>query len=131
MRSKRNYSADSMETLETRRLLSAAVQGTVLNIAGTAKDDRIVASLKHDDSSMLEVHVGRHVSEFSRGGIKSIRIEGRRGDDSITIDQSNGAIKIGALVLGGSGDDSITGGSGKDRLHGESGDDRINGDRGR
>src|SRR5438046_1582863 len=99
MSSKRIYSADAMQMLETRRLLSAAVQGTVLNIAGTAKDDHIGVSLKHDDAGTLQVHVGKHVSEFSRTGIKSIRIEGRRGDDSISIDQSNGAIKIGALVL--------------------------------
>ena len=77
MSSKRNYSADPMQMLETRRLLSAAVQGTVLNIAGTAKDDHIVVSLKHGDDGQLEVHVGKHVSDFSRGGIKTIRVDVR------------------------------------------------------
>lgn len=54
----------------------------------------------------------------------TIQAFGLGGDDSIILDESNGALPR-ALLLGGSGNDTLTSGSGDDFLFGESGDDLL------
>jgi Ca2+-binding RTX toxin-like protein len=68
----------------------------------------------------------------------SIEARGNAGDDTITVDDSNGAMPparlfggVGDDVLtGGSGDDILSGGAGDDLLTGGSGDDLLSGDAG-
>ena len=55
-----------------------------------------------------------------------IQIFGQAGDDTITLDESNGALPH-AFLFGGSGNDMLTGGSGADQLFGQSGNDVLNG----
>jgi Ca2+-binding RTX toxin-like protein len=51
---------------------------------------------------------------------------GGSGDDTISLDESNGPLPD-ALLFGGRGNDSLTGGSGADQLFGGSGNDTLNG----
>src|SRR4051812_32754209 len=115
------------ESMERRTLLSAVVTGTVLQIAGTAKDDVIKVELDESDANTLKVSVNADLSSFNvaTSNLKLIRIEGRRGNDHIEIEQENGAINIQTLIFGGAGNDTIEGGAARDRLHGEEGDDSI------
>jgi Ca2+-binding RTX toxin-like protein len=53
-----------------------------------------------------------------------ITVFGLDGNDSISLDESNGALPQ-ALLFGGSGDDTLTGGSGADQLFGQSGNDTL------
>jgi Ca2+-binding RTX toxin-like protein len=53
-----------------------------------------------------------------------IVVFGRAGADTITLDESNGALPP-AQIFGGSGNDIITGGSGGDLLFGQSGNDTL------
>ena len=49
-----------------------------------------------------------------------IKVLGHGGDDTITLDETNGAMPA-AQLLGGSGNDTLTGGSGDDQLFGGAG----------
>ena len=55
-----------------------------------------------------------------------IEVFGQAGNDTITLDESNGALPA-ANLFGGAGNDTITGGSGADQLFGEAGNDILNG----
>jgi Ca2+-binding RTX toxin-like protein len=58
-----------------------------------------------------------------------IEAHGLTGDDTITLDESNGALPQ-ATLFGGGGNDTLTGGSGNDSLFGQSGNDVLDGKRG-
>src|SRR5215213_6300796 len=53
-----------------------------------------------------------------------IEVFGQGGNDSITINEVNGAVPA-ALLFGGAGNDTLTGGSGADELFGEAGNDTL------
>jgi Ca2+-binding RTX toxin-like protein len=53
-----------------------------------------------------------------------IDVFGQAGDDTITLDEANGALPA-AHLFGGDGNDVITGGSGADLLFGQSGNDTL------
>ena len=53
-----------------------------------------------------------------------IQVFGQGGDDTITLDESNGALPR-ANLFGGAGNDTMIGGSGADMLFGQSGDDTL------
>ncbi|WLA62943.1 beta strand repeat-containing protein [Bradyrhizobium diazoefficiens] len=55
---------------------------------------------------------------------KLIQAFGQDGNDTITIDESNGAMPA-ANLFGGAGNDTLTGGSGGDMLFGQSGNDTL------
>jgi hypothetical protein len=55
-----------------------------------------------------------------------IRVLGNGGNDTITIDETNGALPA-AQLFGGAGNDTLTGGSGNDRLSGDGGNDILSG----
>ena len=56
--------------------------------------------------------------------VRLITVFGRGGADSISIDETNGAMPA-AAIYGGTGNDVLAGGSGNDQLFGESGNDTI------
>lgn len=70
-----------------------------------------------------------------RGGTPTITntsrllAHGQGGDDTITLDETNGALPR-ATLFGGGGDDTLTSGSGDDILFGQSGNDVLDGKRG-
>jgi Ca2+-binding RTX toxin-like protein len=53
-----------------------------------------------------------------------IQVFGQAGDDTITLDESNGALPN-ANLFGGTGNDKLTGGSGADMLFGQAGNDVL------
>jgi Ca2+-binding RTX toxin-like protein len=53
-----------------------------------------------------------------------IQVFGQAGNDTISVDESNGAMPA-ALLFGGSGNDMLTGGSGNDMLFGGAGNDTL------
>ncbi len=56
----------------------------------------------------------------------AIQAFGLGGDDTISLDEANGALPA-ADLFGGAGNDLLTGGSGADQLFGQAGDDILNG----
>ena len=54
----------------------------------------------------------------------TIQVFGQGGNDTITLDESNGALPA-AQLFGGAGNDTLTGGSGGDLLFGQSGNDTL------
>jgi Ca2+-binding RTX toxin-like protein len=59
----------------------------------------------------------------------TIQTFGQDGNDTIALDESNGALPA-ANLFGGAGNDTITGGSGNDLLFGQDGDDTLFGEGG-
>jgi Ca2+-binding RTX toxin-like protein len=55
-----------------------------------------------------------------------IRVNGGDGNDTITLDETNGTLPA-ALLFGGDGNDTLTGGSGNDELLGQEGNDSLSG----
>ncbi len=53
-----------------------------------------------------------------------IQLFGQGGDDTITVDESNGPMPA-AFLFGGAGNDTLSGGSGNDMLFGQSGNDTL------
>src|SRR5581483_8822467 len=53
-----------------------------------------------------------------------IEVFGQGGNDTISLDEANGALPA-ANLFGGDGNDTITGGSGDDQLFGEAGNDLM------
>src|SRR5262245_52920783 len=53
-----------------------------------------------------------------------IQVFGRGGNDTITLDESNGTLPA-AQLFGGAGNDTLTGGSGNDLLFGQAGNDTL------
>ncbi len=58
------------------------------------------------------------------GNTATISVFGLAGDDTITLDEANGALPK-ALLFGGAGNDTLTGGSGNDQLFGQDGNDVL------
>jgi hypothetical protein len=58
-----------------------------------------------------------------------IQVSGGAGNDTISVDETNGRLPA-AQLSGGAGNDTITGGSGADRLLGDAGNDVLIGGRG-
>src|SRR4051794_14898270 len=104
-----------VETLEERRLLSTTPTLTngVVDVTGTKGADVITVALNHDDASKLDVTVNGVVTEFDmvQTPVSGVRVDGRRGNDAISVDESNGLLPFGVTLLGGKGADSLTGGS--------------------
>ncbi len=123
------------EFLEQRRMLSATLEGDLLQINGTPRSDAIVLALNVDGVS-LDVTVNGELNTFALADIASINIKTFQGSDSVAIDPN---LLIGVevatnqgkdTVTGGGGNDTILGGQGKDLLDGGAGDDSILGNQG-
>jgi Ca2+-binding RTX toxin-like protein len=99
-------------------------QGT-LAVHGDAADNAITVS--RDAAGNLLVNGG---AVPIRGGTATvantarIHVFGRGGNDTVTLDEANGALPA-ANLFGGAGNDTLTGGSGNDRLFGEAGNDTV------
>src|SRR6185369_5178637 len=116
-----------VETLEPRKLLSAALEGTQLVVTGTAGNDTINVFLAAPGSTQVSVKVNNNTQTFDLAAIREIKVFGLRGDDLIQINQTNGVIPRETKLFGGAGDDSIVGGSARDKIHGDEGDDVVQG----
>jgi uncharacterized secreted protein with C-terminal beta-propeller domain len=119
-----------LEALEPRTLLSAAA-GSVWRIAGDDApenpSDVISVAVSPLDSSVLEATInGRVASTRSIAGLSLIRIDAGKGDDTVTVTLPEG-VSIATRINGGRGNDSITSSSGNDTITGGAGDDTIDG----
>ena len=115
--------------------VSATLDNGTLLVRGTQADDKIALRLKAGDANVLEVDAGDDRSaefSFARADVARIVVDGRAGDDSLRIDESNGVFTdtIPTALDGGPGDDTIFGGSGDETLFGGPGNDTIDGNRG-
>ena len=109
------------------------IKDQTLFVAGTSGDDAIVLRLASGDPSTLEVVVGGSAIEaIKRNRFDHIDVTADGGDDSLRVDEVNGAFTdTEATTLDGEGgNDTITGGSFGETLVGGSGDDSVNGGRG-
>ena len=58
------------------------------------------------------------------GNTSVIQVFGQGGNDTISLDETNGALPA-AQLFGGAGNDTLTGGSGNDLLFGQAGNDIL------
>jgi Ca2+-binding RTX toxin-like protein len=108
---------------------SAATTATfangVLTVTGDAADNSITVS--RNPAGTILVNNG---AVTVVGGTPTVantaltRVLGRGGRDTITLDESNGALPR-ANLFGGARSDTLTGGSGGDQLFGQSGNDTL------
>src|SRR3954468_1297409 len=108
-----------------------AIKATFLSGAGMltefggAIDNTIVTS--RDAAGNILVNGGAVAITGGRATVANtslIEVFGQGGNDTITLNESNGALPA-AFLFGGAGNDTITGGSGNDELFGGSGNDIL------
>ena len=91
-----------------------------LTIEGTSGDDVTTLVANGNDLAVTENGITLH---FGLNGIDSIAVNGKDGNDKITV--SSGIMAV--SVMGGAGNDTLIGGDGADTLDGGVGDDYIDG----
>ena len=93
----------------------ATVKHHTLNVKGSSRGDTIALRLKAGDPSRIQVDVGDNGSadfSFARGDVSTINVKGGNRNDSIRVDDTNGAFtdSIPTTIAGGGGNDSLEGG---------------------
>jgi hypothetical protein len=135
-----------VEPLESRCLLDAngvtsAVVGNRLVVTGSAGNDSITLRIAPSGSSSITLSPGARVLEVDSGNGSTLQrtffpltfnqllVDGGAGNDTITIDESNGAFTdtVATTLVGGAGNDSIFGGTGGEVFVVGPGSDFING----
>src|SRR5499427_7989042 len=97
----------------------------LLSVFGDSLDDTIVMS--RDAAGQILVNGGAVPIEGGQATVANtalIQVFGQGGNDTITLDETNGALPA-AQLFGGAGNDTLTGGSGNDVLFGGAGDDTL------
>jgi Ca2+-binding RTX toxin-like protein len=102
------------------------IENGVVNVVGTSKADHITISLNSDGIG-IDVDVNGSVSTFFRSMVTSFVVNGGKGNDVITVNETNGSVNYAMRFNGGGGKDVLTGGSGNDVLVGGHGKDVLNG----
>src|SRR5262249_22685605 len=95
----------------------------VLSVFGDAQNNTIV--LSRDTAGHLLVNGGAVAIQGGSATVANtalIQVFGGDGNDTISLDETNGALPA-ANLFGGNGNDTLTGGSGNDQLFGEAGND--------
>ena len=120
-----------LETLEGRVVPAITATFTpplgLLTIIGDAQNNAI--NVSRDVAGKILVNAGA-VSIL--GGTATVanttlvQVFGQAGDDTLALDETNGALPK-ANLFGGDGNDTLIGGSGNDMLFGQAGDDTIMG----
>jgi len=97
----------------------------LLSVFGDNLDNTIVAS--RDAAGTILINNGA-VSiaggQPTVGNTSVIQVFGQGGNDTISLDETNGALPA-AQLFGGAGNDTLTGGSGNDLLFGQAGNDIL------
>ena len=114
---------------------SATVADGTLHIQGGPQSERIALRLSPVDRTHLQVDVGDNGSaddSFDLNTFGAIDVEAGNGNDTVRIDQINGAFTTTTptRIDGQNGDDTLLGGSGAEILIGGRGDDVIDGNGG-
>src|SRR5262245_51486660 len=125
----RARSAFAIEPMESRLLMSVTAVfspvAEMLTIMGDNQNNNIVIS--RNAAGALLVNGG---AVSITGGTPTvantslIQAFGQGGNDSISLNEVNGALPT-ANLFGGAGNDTLTGGSGNDQLFGQAGNDTL------
>jgi Ca2+-binding RTX toxin-like protein len=115
------------EPLEPRRLfaITATSAGGVLTVIGDAGNNVITVS--RNASANLLVNNGAVAitgEPATLSNILTIQILGQGGNDTLSLDETLGALPK-ASIAGGTGNDTLTGGAGADTLDGGDGNDLL------
>src|SRR5215470_5894737 len=97
----------------------------LLSEVGDSVDNTIVTS--RDAAGQLFVNGGAVPIVGGQATVANtalIQVFGQGGNDTITLDEANGALPA-AQLFGGAGNDTLTGGSGADQLFGGAGNDTL------
>ena len=113
----------------------ATVTDGTLRISGSPRADKIVLRLSALDANQLQVDVGDDGSAdktFDIATLRAIDVEAGNGNDTVRIDQVNGAFttRLATRIDGWNGDDTLIGGSGVEIIVGGRGDDFVDGNGG-
>jgi Ca2+-binding RTX toxin-like protein len=114
-------------THRTSRSGDATLQNGLLTVDGTNADDKITLRLQ---AATVQVDFGDDGTpdfSFSSADVNAIDVNAGNGDDTVRVDETNGAFTIPTTIDGGNGNDNLAGGSGDDTLVGGNGDDILNG----
>jgi Ca2+-binding RTX toxin-like protein len=114
-----------IDTLESRRLLSAVLKNGTLTVIGTDHRDKINFWIDADHHDRLIVLDGVGKFSFDRSKVDLISAMGGLGDDDLAALNIGGEVDIPMILNGGKGNDFISGGSANDTLIGFSGDDTL------
>jgi Ca2+-binding RTX toxin-like protein len=111
-----------------------------LRVKGSSKGDTIALRLKAGDPSRIQVDVGDDTSadfSFARGEVSVINVKGGNRNDSIRVDDANGAFtdSIPTAIAGGPGSDTLQGGqtvvaAENETFNGGPGNDLVDGGKG-
>src|SRR5215211_4706863 len=97
----------------------------VLSVFGDANNNTITVS--RDAAGKLLVNGGAVAvigGTATVANTSQIQVFGLGGNDTLTLNEANGALPA-ANLFGGAGNDTLTGGSGNDMLFGQSGNDTL------
>jgi hypothetical protein len=118
----------------------AGIERGTLRVQGGDHGDAIALRLKAGDPGRIQVDVGDDGSadfSFARGDVSAIKVRGGDGNDSIRVDDANGAFtdSIPATIAGGDGNDSLQGGQTQvaaenETFKGGDGNDTVDGGKG-
>jgi hypothetical protein len=113
---------------------TATVTDGTLRVDGGPSSEKIALRLS-PDRTQLQVDVGDNGSAdrtFDLGTFGAIDVEAGRGNDTVRIDDANGAFTTSKAtrIYGQNGDDRLIGGSGNEVLVGGRGDDFVDGNGG-
>jgi Ca2+-binding RTX toxin-like protein len=121
--------AHACQVLEVRSLLSAtasfAANTGVLTVTGDAQNNALTVS--RDAAGQISINGG---AVAIKGGtatvanVSLIQVFGQGGNDTLQLDETNGALPK-ANLFGGDGNDILVGGSGADQLFGQGGNDTL------
>jgi Ca2+-binding RTX toxin-like protein len=118
----------------------AAVKHGTLNVTGSDGRQQVALRLKANDPSTIQVDVGDNGSadfSFARSDVNAIKVKGGNGNDSLRIDDANGAFTntIPTTIAGGDGNDTLEGGQTQvaaenETFKGGDGNDLVDGGKG-
>src|SRR6478736_280991 len=97
----------------------------LLSVFGDGQDNTITTS--RDAAGRILVNGGAVSVDGGTPTVANtslIQVFGQGGNDTISLDESNGALPA-AQLFGGAGNDTLTGGTGDDQLFGGAGNDRM------
>jgi hypothetical protein len=111
----------------------ARLDDGTLEVRGGPRSDAV--ALRLGDRTQVQVDVGDDGSadfSFPIIDIRAIDVNMGRGNDSVRIDDANGAFTdtIPTTIAGGPGDDSLIGGAGAETFYGGAGNDTVDGGKG-
>src|SRR5437763_1572247 len=124
-RRQRDHFVPSLEPLGERILPAVTASfapGTgILAVFGDAQDNTIVVS--RNAAGQILVNSGAVAIQGGAATVANtslIEVFGQAGNDTISLNEANGALPA-PFLFGGDGNDTLTGGSGNDLLHGQAG----------